>query len=130
VKVLLACDGVQRLYTEALARAIRTFRSYVEVAVIDMGELETEVDRFHPQLVIVSGASIPPNPVDLQLLGHIELSPKSEPLSRFRVGERFWEATNPTTLGEIFTVVDEVQVLYSTFREQEKPMDTDDEEEA
>jgi len=130
VKVLLACDGVQRLYTEALARAIRTFRSYVEVAVIDMGELETEVDRLHPQLVIVSGASIPPNPVDLQLLGHIELSPKSEPLSRFRVGERFWEATNPTTLGEIFTVVDEVQVLYSTFREREKPMDTDDEEEA
>ena len=130
MKVLLACDGVQHLYTEALARAIRTFRSYVEVAVIDMGELETEVDRFHPQLVIVSGASIPPNPVDLQLLGHIELSPKSEPLSRFRVGERFWEATNPTTLGEIFTVVDEVQVLYSTFREQEKPMDTDDEEEA
>lgn len=130
MKVLLACDGVQRLYTEALARAIRTFRSYVEVAVIDMGELETEVDRLHPQLVIVSGASIPPNPVDLQLLGHIELSPKSEPLSRFRVGERFWEATNPTTLGEIFTVVDEVQVLYSTFREREKPMDTDDEEEA
>ena len=129
MKVLLACDGEQRLYIEAIASAIRTFRSYVEVAVIDMEELETQVERFHPQLVIVSGSTIPPNPVDPQLLGHIELSPESERSSRFRVGERRWEATNPTTLGEILPVVDAVQVLYGTSGEQE-PTDTYHEEEA
>ena len=125
MNVLLACDGEHRPYVEAVANAIRVFRSYVDVALIDMGELETEVERFEPQLVIVSGSSIPPNPVDSQLLGHIELFPESDRPSGFRVGERHWEVTNPT-LGQTLSVVDEVQMLYRTSGEQEPPTDTDE----
>ena len=116
MKVLLACDGEYRPYLEAIANAIRAFRSYVEVAVIDLEELETRVERLHPQLVIVSGARVPSNPVDPQLLGHIESFPESEQPSKFRVGERSWEATTPT-VGEILSVVDEVHALYRSSRE-------------
>lgn len=129
MKILLACDGEYRLYLEAIANAIRAFRSYVDVALIDMEELETKVESLHPQLVIVSGASIPPNPVDLHLLGHIEAFPESEGPSNFRVGERFWEATKPT-LGEILSVVDEVQALYSASSLEQESTDHEDEAEA
>jgi hypothetical protein len=117
VKVLLACDGEYRPYLEAIANAIRAFRSYVEVAVIDLEYLETQVERFDPQLVMLSGSRVPSNPVDPQLLGHIEAFPDSEQPSKFRVGERSWEATTPT-VSEILSVVDEVHALYRTSREQ------------
>ena len=124
MKVLLACDGEHRQYIEAIAKAIRTFRSYVDLAVTDIRELETEAERFDPHLVVISGASIPPNPVDLKLVGHIELSPEPDRPSKFRVGERFWESVNPT-VGETLSVVDEVHGLSSTSREQE-PTDPDE----
>ena len=123
MRVLLAGDGEHLLYLEAIANAIRAFRSYVEVAVIDIEELETQVERLHPQLVIVSGSRVPSNPVEPQLLGHIEAFPESEQPSKFRVGERSWEATSPT-VGEILSVVDEVHALYGTSREQ-VPTDTE-----
>ena len=123
MKVLLACDGEHLLYLEAIANAIRAFRSYVEVAVIDLEELETQVEHFDPQLVMLSGSRVPSNPVDPQLFGHIEAFPESEQPSKFRVGERSWEATTPT-VGEILSVVDEVHALYRTSREQ-VPTDTE-----
>jgi hypothetical protein len=127
VKVLLACDGEHWPYLEAIATAIRAFRSYVEVSLIELEELETQVERFDPQLVILSGSRVPSNPVDPQLFGHIEAFPESERPSKFRVGERSWEATAPT-VGEILSVVDEVHALYRTSGEQ-VPMDTEGGEE-
>ena len=124
MKILLACDGEHQPYLEAIANAIRAFRSYVEVALIDIEELETQVERLHPQLVIVSGSRVPSNPVEPQLLGHIEAFPESEQPSKFRVGERSWEATTIPTVGEILSVVDEVHALYGTSREQ-VPTDTE-----
>ena len=126
MKVLLACDGEYRPYTKAIANAIRTFRPEIDVAVMDMQELEAGVEPSDSQLVIVSGTSIPPNPVDIQILGYMELSPESEMPSRFRVGERYWESTTPT-LGEILSVVDDVHLLYRMSREQESTA-TDEEE--
>ena len=125
MKVLLACDGVHRPYLEAIANAIRAFRSYVTATVIDLEELETEVERLDPQLVMVSGSSVPSNPVEPQLLGHIEVFPESERPSKFQVGERSWESTTPT-VGEILSVVDEVHALYRTSHEQ-VPRDIDGE---
>src|SRR4051812_21715155 len=66
MRILLAFDEEHRLYIEAIADAIRTFRSYVEVAVTNTGELEAAVEHFHPQLVICS-SPIPSNPVEPQL---------------------------------------------------------------
>jgi hypothetical protein len=120
MKVLLSFEAKYRVYMEAMADAIRTFRPNVEVATADAGELEAEVERLDPQLVICS-PPLPDNPVDNQL-ARIELSPEPDQPSRFRVGERRWETTNPS-LGEILPVVDDTKKLLRTSREQELPDD-------
>jgi len=120
MRVLLSFEEEYRLYMEAMAAAIREFRSDAEVAVAKAGELEAEIERFDPQLVITS-SPVPENPVDKRL-AQIELSPDANQLSRFRVGERRWESTNPT-LGELLLVVDEAKRLLRTSREQEEPLD-------
>jgi len=117
MKVLVAFEKEYRAYMAAIAAAIRMFRSNVEVALADSGELEAEVDRFDPQLVICS-SPIPSNPVAPKIIAWIELSPEPDQPSRFRIGERGWESTNPT-LGEILPAVDETKRLYRTSHEQE-----------
>jgi hypothetical protein len=131
MRVLLSFEEEHRLYMEAIAAAIRRFRCDVEVATVEGEELESEMERFDPQLVI-SGLPIPENSVDDRLardngLAHIELSPDPQQPSRFRVGERRWEKTNPT-LGEILPVVDETKKLYRTTRDQKSSEDTGDQE--
>jgi hypothetical protein len=125
MRVLLAFEKEYRVYIDAVAAAIRTFRSHVEVATTNTDELEAQVERFDPQLVICS-SPIPSNPVDPQLIASIELSPDSDQPSRFRVEERHWESTNPT-IGETLSVVDETNLLYRASREKE-PTDTDEAE--
>jgi hypothetical protein len=117
MRILLAFESEYRVYMEAIAEALRTFRSNVEVALTDSRELEAEVDRLAPQLVI-STSHISSNPVDPKLISSLELSPEPEQPSRFRAGERHWESTNPT-LGEILSVVDETRGLHMTSHEAE-----------
>jgi hypothetical protein len=118
MKVLLAFKEEYRVYIEAMAAAIREFRSEVEVVVAEVGKLESEGKRFDPHLIIAS-PPLPTNPAD-QRLASIELSPEPNQPSRFRVGKRRWEPTNPT-LGEILSVVDETKRLLRTSRQQEPP---------
>jgi hypothetical protein len=82
------------------------------------------VERFDPQLVIYS-SPIPSNPVDPKLIASIELSPEQDQASRFRLGGRRWESTNPT-LGEVLSVVDETNWLYRASLDRED-MDRDEE---
>jgi hypothetical protein len=128
VRVLLAYEEEYRVYTEAIAEAIHTFRSHHEVALTNTQELEAQVERFDPQLVICS-SPIPSNPVDPQLIASMELSPEPDQASRFRVGERHWESTNPT-LGETLSVVDETYLLYSRISHEKEPIGTNGEVEA
>jgi hypothetical protein len=116
MRVLLSFEEEYRIYMEAMADAIRVFRPNVEVATVDAQELEAEVERFDPQLVICS-LPLPDYPVDNQL-ARIELSPEPDQPSRFRIGESRRESTNPT-LGEILAVVDETKGLSRTLREQD-----------
>jgi hypothetical protein len=120
MRVLVSLEREYRVYMEAIAAAIREFRPDVEVAVADGRSLEAEVERFDPQLII-TGPPTPENSVNEQL-ARIELSPETNRPSRFRVGERRWESTNPT-LGEILPVVDETKRLLRTSREQEESTD-------
>ena len=108
MRILLSFEKKYRVYMDAMAAAIREFRPEVEVALVDAEELETQVERFDPQLLICS-PPIPEIAVD-DGLAWIELSPEPEQASRFRVGDRHWESTNPT-LGEILPVVEETKSL-------------------
>ena len=123
MRVLLAFEEEYRVYGQALADAIRGFRSYVQVAITDTGGMEAQEERFDSQLVICS-SPIPSNPVDPTLIGSIELSPEPDQASRFRLGGRRWESTNPT-LDEILSVVDETNWRYTKSPEAE-PMDRDE----
>ncbi len=124
MRVLVSLEREYRVYMEAIAAAIREFRSDAEVAVAEAGELEAEVERFDPQLV-VTGPPAPENLVDEQL-ARIELSPDTAQPSRFGVGERHWESTNPT-LSEILSVVEETKRVRGLTREKERT-DVDEEE--
>ena len=117
MRILLAFEDEYRVYVEAIAAALRTFRPDVEVALTDGRSLQAELERLDPQLLI-SGPPLPENPVDEELVARIELSPEPSQTSRFRVGERHWESTNPT-LGEILPVVDEAKRLSRTSGEQD-----------
>ena len=117
MRVLLSFEKKYRVYGQAMAAAIRQFRPDVEVAVVNGEDLEEEAERFDPQLVICS-PPVPENLVDNRL-ALIELSPEPNQPSRFRVGERRWESTNPT-LGEILPVIDETKRLRREAREQEE----------
>ena len=111
MRVLLAFEEEYRVYMSAMEVAIRQFRPEVEVqtaAAADAEQLEAEVERFEPHLVICS-APIPDNPVE-DRIARIELSPEPSEPSRFRVGERSWECTNPT-LSEILPVIEETKKL-------------------
>ena len=117
MRILLSFEKEYRVYGQAMAAAIRQFRPDVEVAVVDGEDLEEEAERFDPQLVITS----PPAPENLvdERLAHIELSPEPDQPSRFRVGDRHWETTNPT-LGQILPVIEETKRLLREARDQEE----------
>jgi hypothetical protein len=118
MRVLLSFEKEYRVYGQAIAAAIRQFRPDVEVAVVNGEDLEEEAERFDPQLVITS-PPVPENLVD-ERLARIELSPEPDRPSRFRVGERHWEITNPT-LGQILPVIEETKRLRRReAREQEE----------
>jgi hypothetical protein len=118
MRVLLSFEKEYRMYGQAIAAAIRQFRPDVEVAVVNGEDLEEEAERFDPQLVITS-PPVPENLVD-ERLARIELSPEPDRPSRFRVGERHWEITNPT-LGQILPVFEETKRLRrEEAREQEE----------
>ena len=123
MKVLVAFEKEYRVYMAAIADAIRMFRSNVEVALTNTDQLEAEVERFAPQLVICS-SPIPSNPVAPKIVGFIELSPDPDQHSRFQVGEHSWESTNPS-LSEILPALDETTRLYRTSHEQ-GPIETDE----
>jgi hypothetical protein len=117
MRIILSFEEEYRMYMEAIAAAIREFRSDAETVVVtkqEARELEAEVERTGTQLIIAS-PPIPENPVDEQLTSSIELSLETNQPSRFRVGQRYWETTNPT-LAEILSVVDETKRLLRASR--------------
>src|SRR5215210_1381698 len=122
MRVLLSFEKEYRVYGQAMAAAIRQFRPDVEVAVVNGEDLDEEAERFDPQLVICS-PPVPENLVD-DRLARIELSPEPDQPSRFRVGDRHWETTNPT-LGQILPVIEETKRLLreARDREEEEPND-------
>ena len=128
MRILLAFEEEYRVYIDAIAKAIHAFRSHHEVALTNTQELEAKVERFDPQLVICS-SPIPSNPVEPQLIASMELSPEPDQASRFRVGERHWESTNPT-LGQTLSVVDETNLLYSRVSHEKEPIGTNGEVQA
>ena len=110
MRILVAFEDDYRAYADALAKAIRAARSHLEVAMVGLEPLLTEVARLDPHLVICSS----PNPAAEQQeegkLAWVELSVDPHRPSRFCVSWRRWESLNPS-LEELLGVVEENEQL-------------------
>ena len=107
MRILIAYEDSYRAYGEALEGAIRESRPNAEVSLVQARELESEVARFDPHLV-VSGK---PNAVDPGgRAAWVRLSEEPEEPSEVCVGGRRRGTENPG-MEELLAVVDETEVL-------------------
>jgi hypothetical protein len=104
IRVLVALEESYRSYRETIAAALRILRPEAKVKSTTLEELEEELERFDPQVVICSGhKEIEPG----TRLAWIELSVDPTVPTKISVGGRHFERTNPT-VEELLEVIEEV----------------------
>jgi hypothetical protein len=107
MRILIAYEDSHRSYGQTLAGAIRGLRPVVETAVVQVRELEAEVGRFDPHLVVCNR----PNTFDLGgRLAWLRLSDEPEEPSEFCLAGRRWGAENPG-LDEVLAFIEETEKL-------------------
>ena len=110
MRILVAFEDDYRAYADALAKAIRAARPHLDVAMVGLEALLTEVARLDPHLIICSS----PNPAAEQQeegkLAWVELSVDPHRPSKFCMSGRRWESLNPS-LEELLGVVAETEQL-------------------
>ena len=107
MRVLVAFGDEYRAYREVIAAGIRILRPQVEVATATPAEVEGEVGRFDPQ-VVVCGASAPSDPGDVP--AWVELPVEPQRPARIRVGARQRASVNLDLEG-LLAIVDEAEDL-------------------
>ena len=108
-RVLVAYDDEYRAYREVIAAGIAVLRPHVAVATSTPNELERELERFAPQVVVCGR----PGNVDTgDRPAWVELPLEPERRAKVRVGERRWES--PYLLLEgLLAIIDEAEQLVS-----------------
>jgi hypothetical protein len=100
----VAFEDDYQVYREMTAAVLRALRPGIEVKSTTLEELEGELERFDPQVVICSGhKEIEPG----IRLAWIELSMDPTMPNKISVGGRHFERTNPT-MEELLEVIEEV----------------------
>jgi hypothetical protein len=100
----VAFEDNYNVYRETIAAALRVLRPETEVKSTTLEELEEELERFDPAVVICSGHK----EVELcSSLAWIELSVDPFMPTKISVGGRHFERTNPT-VEELLEVIEEV----------------------
>ena len=107
MRVLVAFGDEYRAYREVIAAGIRILRPQVEVATATPAEVEWEVGRFDPH-VVVCGASVPADPGDVP--AWVELPVESQRPTRIRVSARRRTSVNLDLEG-LLAIVDEAEDL-------------------
>ena len=101
----MAFEESYRTYRETIAAALRVLRPGTEVKSTTLEELEGELERFDPQVVICSGHKEVESGTRL---AWIELSVDPTMPTKFSVGGRSFERTNPPTMEALLEVIEEV----------------------
>ena len=107
MRVLVAFGDEHRAYREVIAAGIRILRPQVEVATATPAEVEGEVGRFDPQ-VVVCGASAPADPGDVPVWVELPVEPRRP--TRIRVGGSRRASVNLDLEG-LLAIVDEAEEL-------------------
>ncbi len=105
LRVLLANEP--RSYRETLAAAIRILKPDTEAFVIEPDELDAEVERLGPQLVICSRAT---PTVKARSLAWVELYPEHGSVSVVSVGGKR-SAVAEIGLGDLLMVIERTETL-------------------
>ena len=112
-RVLIAYEESHRSYGETMMAAIRGLRPGVEVAVVQVRELEAELGRFDPHLVVCNR----PNTVDPGgRAAWARLSDEPDEPSEFCLGGRRRGLENPG-FEELLAFVDETEELVRSGRD-------------
>ncbi len=115
MRLLIAYEDSHNLYSEAMERVIRDSRPHLEIEVARMSELEVEIERFEPHMVL----SERPNPAYPGGRGAwVKHSYEPGEPSEVCLDGRRWELDNPT-LDELQAIIDETEELVRTGRAPE-----------
>ena len=107
MRVLVAYEERHHIYGDAVEDLLQRCRPHISVMNVPLEELSDQLERFAPHLVVCSECNtVSPG----GLAGWIELSPEPAEMSRFCVGGRHTQASNPR-LAELLEVVDEAEEL-------------------
>jgi hypothetical protein len=107
MRVLVVYEDSYRSYGQTMVGAIRGLRPHVEATLVQVRELEAEVGRFDPHLVICNR----PNSIDPGgRAAWVRLSDEPDEPSEFCLARRRWGSENPE-LEEVLEIIDEMEGL-------------------
>lgn len=113
MRVLISYEESHRAYGNAVEGVIRGLRPDIEVAAVRPRELESEVERFDPHLVVCSR----PNLVDPgRRAAWFRLSPEPDEPSEICLDGRRLEKDNPG-LEALLEIIDETEELVRAGRD-------------
>jgi hypothetical protein len=107
MRVLVVYEDSYRSYGQTMVGAIRGNRPNVEATIVQVRELEAEVRRFDPHLVVCNR----PNSIDPGgRVAWVRLSDDPDGPSEFCLAGRRWGSENPE-LEEVLEIIDEMEGL-------------------
>jgi hypothetical protein len=107
MRVLVVYEDSYRSYGQTMVGAIRGNRPQLEAELIQIRDLEAEVGRFDPHLVICNR----PNSIDPGgRVAWVRLSDDPDEPSEFCLAGQRWGAENPD-LEEVLAIIDEMKRL-------------------
>jgi hypothetical protein len=110
VRVLVAIEDDYRSYRDVIAAGIRVLRPRTEVETAPIGELEEQIKRFDPQLVVCSQ---PNTLASRRRAAWVELPLDPIHPTKICVAGRYSKRTNPT-IYVLLAIIDEVEELLET----------------
>ena len=110
IRILVALEDEYRAYREVIAVGINALRPHTEVTSVGLTELEVELARLDPDVVISSVAA---KAGFGERLAWVELSLEPARPSMVCVGGRYSERINPD-LEALLEVVDEAERLFGS----------------
>ena len=110
MRVLVAFEDDYRSYREVIAAGICVLRPRTEVETAPMEELEEQIERFDPQLVICSRPNTLPS---RRCAGWVELPLDPTRPTKICVAGRYSKRSNPA-IDVLIAVIDEVEQFLET----------------
>ena len=115
IKLRILVANELRFYREAIASALSALESLVEVIAVEPEELDGELERFAPHLVICSRVSAA---VKERALAWVELYPDHGPLAFISIGGEL-STVEGIELSDVLSIVDRTKTILAAMATEE-----------